>query len=200
MSTGRLAHLTQEERADAGRAALRRAGWHIAPSPSPRPSAPRPPRAGLDSPEVIARLHEDLRSSLDGTRLGRRWQHNPFSFAASLGLAIEYRPLAELQNPSRPTITILGRLVKIPGQPRYIQLADSLGGQQTHATLAHEIAHALGIQNERCADQFGMAFMTVHDDETAAGRWRILDRECVRRAREDSVRHARGLAAVGGYY
>jgi len=164
---------------------LRRAGYSVTICPS---SSPAPRRA---EPEVSNALAE-LKAATDGQRLGRQFQHNGFALAQHLRLPVEFVPIGELQNASRPSTTILGRLVKLPGQAALIQLADNLDGRQMHETLAHECGHALGILDERHADEFAKAFLKVHDDERPGHRWATWQRQAVERERRRAAARAGG--------
>ena len=180
MSTGELAHLTQEERAAWGREMLRRAGWAV--SSPPRPSTPASP-AGLDSPESIAYLLADLRSTSEGQKLGESFFHNPYRFAASLGVGIECVPIGQLQNADRPKIEIRGRLWRLPGQRPFVQLADTLREPEASRVLAHELGHFLDFPSEKLCDQFADAFLKVDDREVRDVQWYQQRRGLLARAR-----------------
>jgi hypothetical protein len=138
---------------------------------------------------------EDLRATNEGRRLGRKWQHDPLALASSLGVAVQYVPLAELQNPRRPSIEIRGRLLNFAGGA-IVQLADTLRGRERLWVLAHEIGHFLGFPDEKLCTQFGNAFLKVAADETSAGRWAELQRQGSERLREEARRQARRRAGA----
>jgi hypothetical protein len=137
----------------------------------------------------------DLRSTTEGQRLGRKWQHDAFALASSLGVAVQYVPLAELQNPRRPSIEIRGRLLNFAGVP-IVQLADTLRGRERLYALAHEIGHFLDFPDERLCNQFADAFLKIADDETPAGRWGRWQRQGSERLREEARRRARGAVSL----
>jgi hypothetical protein len=126
--------------------------------------------AGLDSPETIDYLLSDLHSSADGKRLGKQFAHDPYALARSLGIAVHRAPLDRLQNSNRPSITITGTLLNVPGLQPIVRLADSLDARESARVLCHELGHYLGLKAERHCDQFAQRFMEVADSETPWGR------------------------------
>jgi len=145
-------------------------------------------RRPQETPEYYAYCLADLRSTRDGRRLGKQFSHNPFALARRLGVTLEHVPLRVLQNSSRPTITILGRLARFPGHP-LVQLADGLAGRELQKVLAHELAHLLDSGfDERLADQFADEFLKVADDEIRGYQWRQIQRQQLETARRRSRR------------
>jgi hypothetical protein len=110
---------------------------------------------------------QDLRSTNEGRRLGREYNHDSFWLARALGVTVQYLSIDRLQDPSRPSETKGGRLLKLPGRP-IAQLADCLKGFELHRMLAHEIGHHLGFPDERLCDQFADNFLKMTDEELRA--------------------------------
>lgn len=174
---------TQEQRAEAGRRALRRSGYYVPSSPSAPRRPQAAPRRSASEDKAVAYCLADLRASADGCRLGRQFAHDPYALARSLGVAVEHVPVAQLQRPGRPLITITGGLWRIPGQPPVVQLAHELDGREADRVLAHEIGHFLNLPGEKLCDQFAAAFLKVDDDELPGHAWRQIQAELLRRAR-----------------
>jgi len=180
---------------------LRRAGYNVtsvSSGPRPRPSAPRraggrgaaPHPAAPDDPAGWAYCLADLRASKDGRRLGRECGHDARVLARRLGLPIEYVSPGAIDNPKKPTVTVLGRFVNLGPHP-FIQVDAGLNGADFNWTLAHECAHALGFPDERLCSQFADRFVKSEDDETAAGRARMFRDDLLQRARQQAVLEAR---------
>jgi hypothetical protein len=169
---------------------LRRAGYNVTviSSGATPPRRPRQTPAASDDPKVIDDLLADLRSSAEGRRLGRQFGHDARILARHLGLPVAYVPLDSLQRGQAGINR--GVLKRYPGGGSVVELANVLNGHETQKVLAHECAHFLGFASERYADQFSAAFMKVDEDETAAGRWAIMRRELLAKARRRAAQHA----------
>lgn len=147
----------------------------------------------------IRYVHGDLKISSEGRKLGRRFNHDAYALARSLGVAIQYVPLGLLQEGAPPGITITGRIWRLPGQPPFVQLGDTLREPEASRTLGHEIGHYLDFDNERHCDQFAAAFLEVRDEELPGHAWRQIQDDLERRARRASIVQARVLAAASRY-
>lgn len=142
-------------------------------SPQPSPSSAVKDK---DDAQEIARwvyIAQDLRSTNEGRRLGLRFAHNAEWLARALGVPVQYVPMAQLQNPNRPAITILGRTWDFSGGP-IIQLAQELNGYQRNRVLAHELGHVLKLPDERLCEAFASRFCTMELSEWTdrRRRWR----------------------------
>jgi hypothetical protein len=134
-----------------------------------------PPRRTGQRPPASAKG-----ASKDGRDLGRRFGHDSFALARSLGLAVERVPLGQLQREDRPGVTITGRFWCL--QPPLVQLAEGLDARESARVLAHEIGHFLDLPDERSCDQFADRFVKVEDDEMPGAAARAIQAELRARA------------------
>lgn len=163
----------------------------------------RRPPVRRESEEEIDFLYGDVGSGFKGRELGRRFNHDPYQLAASLKIPVWRVPLEELWDPTRPSLIIDGVYTRETAHPNrgFIRLREGQSPQEEVRMLAHEVAHALGFKIEEHANRFAAAFLKVEDNETAAGRWREIQDDLNRRARQDAIARARVLdAAARGRY
>ena len=118
-----------------------------------------------------------------GRQMGIRWQHDPWALCRNLGLDIRREPLANMQRPGTSG-TVYGILYRHRDRPGQVQLAAGVTPEAERFILAHEAGHAMGAESEDDADLFAHGFLFIADDETPAGRWRIIKDEQLRRERE----------------
>jgi hypothetical protein len=113
--------------------------------------------------------------------LGRKYGHDPFVAARALGFTVERVPLASLQNPRRPNVTITGRL--LPG--KVIQIADTIRGREAHQTVAHELAHGIlgDAADEQDCQNFVRFFSHVASAELPGAGRRKFEAEALAKAR-----------------
>lgn len=114
--------------------------------------------------------------------MGRAHARDPFAAARSLGIAVEVVPLATLQNPQRPGVTIDGRV--LPGG-KVIQVADTLTGRDLLCVVAHELAHAVLGQDasEHDCENFSRFFLGAELPESPREKWARWQNEAVDRVR-----------------
>jgi len=149
----------------------------LARHPSRRPPATQ--KSPIPIPEALL---DEMIALQSGRILGRKFGHNAHQLAQHLGVTVQHDvPLATLQDATRPSTTILGRIWKLPYP--IVQLADTLGGYNLNRVLAHELGHYLGFSQERLCDVFAKEFQRISDDEMPGGKWRPIQGELLERAR-----------------
>ena len=184
---------------------LRRAGYSVTIVPSsPRPRGTRKPATARRG-NGRTNLSPQVRASIEGPRLGKRYAHDAFRAADALGYTVEEAPLASLQNPRRPGVTIVAQ-VFVPA--KLILLGDTLRGRQRNEALAHELAHGIlgDTADEIACNSFTRYFLHLADDElpgasSSGARWRRWEREAhdrLCRANAGASRARQAAADAGG--